>query len=74
MSFNLLRHGDVRNLKVKVGKDSFVKRVKYCVRHGWSDLFMAGGESGWNSRYALCNQKPITGAEIVETKVLAKAA
>ena len=62
MIYRFLKRGEVRKVNVQVGRDKFIKREKYCAVHGWSDLFMAGGEAAWDKRHENCNPQPAASA------------
>lgn len=59
---NLIKHGYIHEQKIKVnhGKTSYWKREKYCVKHGWIDLFLFGGELQWQAVHSKCDRQEIT--------------
>ena len=61
---NLHRHGDVRMRHFKVGSGHvYSRREKFCVRHGWIDMFLAGGDKAWTAEHAACehrNENPLS--------------
>src|SRR4051812_27766203 len=56
-------HGEERDQKITInhGKTVYFKRLKFCVEHGWIDLFLF---PHWTNRHAACEhvEPEITGA------------
>ncbi len=68
-------HGNERNRTVETSAGSISGGLeKFCVKHGWINLFKVGGKDRWQARHANCDDLPGNGAEYEETKVLRKAA
>lgn len=77
--FNLLNlhtHGELRVSKIKVnhGKEAYHRREKFCAKHGWVDVFAAGGDEVWHKLHRDCDKTEHHGAAFVPAKVMAKAA
>lgn len=53
-------HGEERTKRTEVeaGKTAFRKREKYCVLHGWIDVFGIGGDLEWQRQHGKCNRLP----------------
>ena len=69
-----IKHGEERNQKIKVnhGKTDYYKREKYCVKHGWIDLFFVD-ELSWYRQHFDCDKVIQTGVA-VEVSEMRKAA
>jgi hypothetical protein len=59
-SGRITTHGDERTKKhvVDSGKTQYVRREKYCVKHGWVDVLAIGGDAGWNRHHDSCYGTP----------------
>lgn len=68
-------HGKERNKTIEtLGGNISGGLEKFCVRHGWINVFQIGGKARWEARHAACNQLPGNGADFEQPKVLGKAA
>jgi len=65
--FGLYTHGEERERKFVVdnGKMTYIRREKYCVKHGWIDCFRIGGNEAWHSQHDRCNHVAHDGAFVV---------
>ncbi|HEY0428188.1 MAG TPA: hypothetical protein VGC76_10435 [Pyrinomonadaceae bacterium] len=62
-------HGEERTKRYVVdnGKVEYLRREKYCVRHGWIDVLAVGGDGAWHQHHNCCTTAVSTG---ISTKVL----
>jgi len=69
-----IKHGEerVKKFLVNGGETLYTRREKYCVIHGWQDLFMVD-ELNWYRRHFNCGKEIEPGAA-PETEIFRKAA
>lgn len=70
----MIYHGLEETKKTIAGKNTFLKRQKYCAVHGWIDLFVCGGVSSWEAQHGKCGNAQDGAAVNEPVKALAKAA
>jgi hypothetical protein len=65
-----IKHGAEKKQKIKVnhGKTDYYKREKYCVVHGWIDLFFVD-ELNWYRQHFDCDKVIQTGAAVEVTEM-----
>ena len=70
--FGMFTHGDERKREITVdnGNETYYRTEKYCIEHGWVDLFRIGGAEAWHSQHDRCNKTAHTGAFVEIPKVM----
>lgn len=73
--FGLIQHGEERVHKIPVnhGRTINSRREKYCVRHGWVDLFLTP-ELHWYRLHFNCDKEVETGAAVEPMDTMKAAA
>lgn len=64
----------VSSVPVDAGRLNFRKREKYCVRHGWIDVFAIGGDIAWQRQHGRCDTEISSGAAFQPQQVFKAAA
>lgn len=57
-------HGEerIKRQVVDNGRVEYLRREKYCIRHGWVDVLAAGGDHAWDKNHGRCGTFSVSGS------------